>query len=368
MAGLYIHVPFCARKCAYCDFYSLPDQAHLAGRYVDAVLREAQRYRGQVCHALYLGGGTPSLLGAGHLGRLLDNLGAVFDLSRLEEATIEVNPESATPELLATARTKGIDRLSIGVQSLADYELKSVGRVHSAAQAVAAIERARQAGFDNISADLIAGLPGQDWGSLRSSLAALLELGIGHLSLYMLSVEAGTPLFFNLPGDLPADDAQAELFEQAGRLLAGAGFGHYEISNFALPGRECRHNLNYWRGGEYAGLGPAAASHLKGQRYRNRADLHSYLENPTKVVEDVEQLDIKNKAAEEAMLRLRLLAEGLDMAVLAGRYGQANVREINSRLNEMARQGAVEIDGTVFRLAASRVLTSNPVFAAVLGD
>ena len=317
---------------------------------------------------LYLGGGTPSLLGAKNLRKLIYGLRQSLALSELVEATIEVNPESATVELLETAREIGIDRVSVGVQSLSDYELERVGRIHRAAQAIEALRRARNFGFKSVSADLIVGLPGQSWEVLRTGLETLTGLGIPHLSLYCLSVEEGTPLAASPPDDLPSDDVQADLFDQASLFLEKRGFIHYEISNFALTGHECLHNLNYWQGGEYLGLGPAAASHLHGKRFNNRPDFHAYLRNPAGLIENVEELSIQEKAAEEAMLRLRLLSEGLNTGELARRFGYENVEELVGRLSEMARDGLLICDGSSYRLMPSRVLTSNPIFAGVLGS
>jgi oxygen-independent coproporphyrinogen-3 oxidase len=171
----------------------------------------------------------------------------------------------------------------------------------------------------------------------------------------------------NPPDDLPSEDEQADLFDQTRPLLEEHGFAHYEISNFCLPGRECRHNLNYWRGGEYLGLGPAAASHLGGRRSKNRADLLAHIRNPSGVVEEVEELGLKEKAAEEAMLRLRLLVEGLAADEMARRFGEDATRELFSRLNGLVSEGLLARDGTRYRLVRSKVLTSNPILARVLG-
>ena len=366
MTGLYVHIPFCVRKCAYCDFYSVSGQAGLIKAYIDAVFAECKTYGGMSFRTLFLGGGTPSLLGADNLTRLVNGLRSNFDLSQLDEATIEANPESATEAMLEAAVGLGFDRVSIGVQSLADAELKAVGRIHTARQAVDAISLAKKVGFQNISVDLIVGLPGQSWDSLRHSLETLVAMGISHLSLYCLSLEHGTPLAKSPPDNLPSDDVQADLFENARSLLVSKGFVHYEISNFAAAGRECLHNLNYWRGGEYLGLGPAAASHLSGRRFKNRADLDAYLRNPSGVVDEVEKLGVVEKAAEEAMLRLRLLEEGLDVAEFTKRYGRENVRELLARLDAMSREGALLFDGAKYRLEPSLVLTSNPILARVL--
>lgn len=396
MTGLYVHVPFCIRKCAYCDFYSVPvakgecgsrltpcpaqpgsdDETSLSvsyaalESYVRAVLTEASTHTGSAppFRTLYVGGGTPSLLGPVLLERLLSGLKRALDLSGLVEATIEANPESATRELLQSARQCGITRISVGVQSLSDRELKSVGRVHDAGRALDALKLATRLRFDSISADLIIGLPGQTWQSLRNSIETLCRLGVQHLSVYCLSLEEGTPLAASPPGELPSDDDQADLFLHARSFLLGLGFVHYEISNFALPGHECVHNLNYWRGGEYLGLGPAAASHLGGKRSRNCADLAAYLNSPTGQTEYTEELDTENKAAEEAMLRLRLLKEGLDVTELGRKFGQDSIVGLIARLEGMSIAGMLDREASIYRLAPDRVLTSNPIFAEVLGN
>ena len=400
MKGLYIHIPFCVRKCSYCDFYSLPNRQSAIAAYVQAVLQEAREYspsflsgdlKGELSfQTLYLGGGTPSLLGPQNIQTLISGLlslvpslsmgegqdkgvqqkwaGFKGDGLQLVESTLEVNPESATSEFLRTAKNLGFNRLSFGIQSLSDAELQSVGRIHTAAQAINAIKLAQQTGFQNISADLIIGLPGQNWNSLHSSLEALTGLGLPHLSIYCLSLETGTPLALDPPTDLPSDDVQAELFAQARAFLLDKGLIHYEISNFACPGFECLHNLNYWRGGEYLGLGPAAASHINNRRFKNKNDLDAYLQNPTGQIEYVEELSPKDKAAEEAMLRLRLLEEGLDTDDLTVKFGPANTSEIIRRLDRMAQESLLLKTGVIYRLCPNHILTSNPIFSRVLAD
>jgi oxygen-independent coproporphyrinogen-3 oxidase len=494
MKGLYIHIPFCVRKCSYCDFYSLPNRQPAIADYLQAVLQEAQS---NICHSdvtqyqknlvlppttpdkqekllyretgesrvrgdsnpsfqtLYIGGGTPSLLGPQNLQTLITGLSGIFsspnpsvgaslELARpnrqnnnnisplapggevprmsrereLErggsselqrtyegvpfshcersaairhrssvlnpvfngtnvsgkggnswaESTLEVNPESATPEFLQTAKTLGFNRLSFGVQSLSDAELHSVGRIHTAAQAVAAIKLAQKTGFQNISADLIIGLPGQTWHSLHNSLEALTALGLPHLSVYCLSLENGTPLALNPPPNLPSDDTQAELYEKTRTFLINAGFVHYEISNYARPGFACLHNLNYWRGGEYLGIGPAAASHLDGKRFKNKNDLDAYLQNPAGQIEYVEELALKEKAAEEAMLRLRLLEEGLNTDELTAKFGPTNTSNIIARLDQMAQEELLLKTGSTYRLSPAHILTSNPIFSRIISN
>jgi len=403
-------------KCSYCDFYSLPSRSDTIEGYVQAVLHEANSFplsqtgiKGdlQPFQTLYFGGGTPSLLGAKYLRLLTDGLSKSFKIKSIPptrhseyneaisglggspyysvgsgfepdrpngrspslsllESTIEVNPESATREFLEAAKDIGFNRISFGVQSLSDDELKSVGRIHTATQAISAIKLAPKLGFKAISADLIIGLPGQTSASLRKSLEILAGMEIQHLSVYCLSLEDGTPLANNPRADLPSDDIQAKLFEEAGKYLKTRGYLHYEISNFAMKGFECMHNLNYWHGGEYLGLGPAAASHLNGKRFKNYADLDAYLENPAGQIEYIEELSKTEKAAEEAMLRLRLLEEGLNISGLAAKFGEENVKGIRGRLDDMVREKALELDGTTYRLTLSRIMTSNPIFARII--
>ncbi len=366
MRGLYTHIPFCVKKCAYCDFYSLPDRLDCIDEYIEAVLREAHKYAGMSFETLYLGGGTPSLLGAQYLKQLATGLNKEFDLSKLNEATIEANPESATREFLQATIECGFNRISIGVQSLNDTELKSVGRIHSAQQAIGAIKLAQATGFKNITCDLIIGLPGQTWQSLKRSISKLIALNIRHLSVYCLSLEPDTPLEHNPPANLPSDDRQVELFEKAVTLLKSPGFVHYEISNFALPGYECRHNLNYWRGGEYLGLGPAAASHLEGIRFKNKPNLDAYLKRPTAQTTEVEQLDIKHKAEEETILRLRLLEEGVNVTELQNKYGKTYTSGILRKLSEMVSSGELVQQSAGYRLHPARIMTSNQVFTQIL--
>lgn len=367
MRGLYVHIPFCVKKCAYCDFYSLPQRLDSLDAYLQAVLTEARQYQGMSFQTLYLGGGTPSLLGSKGLEDLTSGLKQILDLSDLSEASMEANPESVDRTLLETARNSGINRISIGVQSLSDLELSRVGRIHSAAQAVSALELVKKTGFNNISADVILGLPGQTWQSLMISLETLIALDIQHLSLYCLSIEPHTPLALKPLPEVPSEDGQADLFENAVSLIEKRGFIHYEISNFALKGNECLHNLNYWRGGEYLGLGPAAASHLKGKRFKNKANLDAYLIDPIDQISELEELPSEGKAAEEAILRLRLLQEGLDIDELSCRFGSRTIEGIIERLNDLALKDLLIREGSNFRLTPACALISNPILAKVLG-
>ena len=367
MRGLDIHIPFCISKCFYCDFYSITAVPELMDRYIDALLAEADSYMGLSFTTLYIGGGTPSLLGSARLAKLVEGLWRRFDLEDLQEATIEVNPESAGGDLLATAYNLGIRRVSIGAQSLNEDELRKAGRAHDSQQVQDAIGAASHSGFHNISVDVMIGLPGQTEQSLCNTLNILIAAGVNHVSAYCLSIEEGTVFSRFIPPDLPGEDDQACLFQSAVDILAEHGFAHYEISNFALPGSECLHNLNYWRGGEYLGLGTAAASHTGGERFRNAACLERYLEDPSSIREAVERLDEGRKVGEEAMLRLRLLAEGLDITEMAGRYGMDALNRLEIRLDQLVNRQMLARDGDVFRLPPGGALTSNSVFVDVIG-
>ncbi len=364
--GLYIHIPFCARKCAYCDFYSLPDRLACLDVYLEALFKEAAQYGRIRFDTLFIGGGTPSLLGAAGVGRLMTGLTALYRISKLSEATIEANPESISENFLQTTLKYNINRISIGVQSLSDRELQKINRIHNAAQAVDKIALCQKAGYANISADVILGLPGQTWPSLMTTLETLIGMNLPHISMYCLALEAHTPLANDPPHDLPSDDEQADLYTQAVDLLEQRGFIHYEISNFALPGFECRHNLNYWHCGEYIGLGPAAASHYRGRRYKNRADLDCYLSRAGGQEEQVEKLSKPAKAAEEAMLRLRLLQEGLDLNQMSEKYGDHNVIALASRLQQLSVKGHLLRQGGIYRLAPNLALVSNSILAELL--
>lgn len=366
MTGLYVHVPFCVRKCGYCDFYSEAGRLPLLDDYLEALMVEAGQYRGSGFDTLYIGGGTPSILGAVALEQMMSGLRGSLDLAGLREATIEVNPDTAGGEFFRAAAGCGINRLSIGVQSLNDEELMKSGRLHDAGQALKAIVTAQGCGFEDISADIIVGLPGQTLQNLEKTLNSLLHSAVTHISAYCLALEPGTEFAAHPPPDLPDEDDQAGLFDFAARYLKGNGFVHYEISNFALPGRECRHNLNYWRGGDYLGLGPGAASHLNGRRFKNTANLDKYIEDPLAVPGEAEELDAESKSAEEAMLRLRLLEEGLDITGLAARYGESNTASLQKRLNKLAGDKMLDRVGTCYRLPPASVMTSNRVFVKII--
>ncbi len=314
MAGIYIHVPFCTVKCAYCDFYSVarPD---MADAYIEAIGREYAARRneisGEKISTIYIGGGTPSLLSPEQFERLT----SFFELDGINEFTIEVNPDDVSPAKVDTWIGCGINRVSIGVQSLDDNELKTVGRRHNARQALDAIALIQRKGITNISGDLIYGLPGQDIDSFGRSLSALIDTGITHLSAYCLSFEEGTRLWRWLEQGRvsQADDSLIEdMYTLLCRQCSAAGFEHYEISNFAKPGFRSRHNSSYWREVPYLGLGPGAHSlDINGMRHYVPSDIRAYITNPESAALIDEESDT-DRANDRIMTSLRT-TEGIDM-------------------------------------------------------
>ncbi|MBP6926690.1 MAG: radical SAM family heme chaperone HemW [Caldisericia bacterium] len=365
MTGLYVHIPFCVRKCDYCDFYSLAKSEGQIHDYVEAVLEEAKQYQGLHFGTIYLGGGTPSLLGSKNLEKLYLGLKKIFGFEKILEATIEANPESLTEEFALSARNYGFDRVSIGIQSLNDGELQSVGRIHNSKKAIDAIGIAVKY-FKRASVDAIIGLPGQTKSSLLSTLSKFIELGLKHISAYCLSVEEGTKLYKNIPGNLPSDDEQATLFEQCRDFLVSKNFYHYEISNFATSGEESLHNINYWKCGEYLGLGPGASSHLDGIRFKNEENLDKYINNPISCKFIEEKLGPEDKIFEEAMLNLRLLETGTNLDLLSQKYKPENISRLQDRLDELAQNGKLDKNGNIYTINPSFVLVSNPVFSKIL--
>lgn len=313
--GIYVHVPFCRSKCEYCDFYSLGGGLNKEAMdlYLQAILahirESAQRAGGYIVDTVYFGGGTPSFFGAQGLVRILTEIDRRFHLSRDAEISLEANPDSVTLQGLNKLRRAGFNRISIGVQTDEDSKLKALGRPHNYRQAQTAVQNARKAGFDNVSVDLMFGLPNQSREQWMATLRNVLDLKPDHISCYGLKVEEGTRLWEYRDGaNLPDDDAQADMYFYAVETLESFGYRQYEISNFCRPGLECRHNMKYWTGEPYLGFGPAAASDFAGKRFTAEADLDRYitgiLEHGT-ILSQCETVAQRERAGEYLMLRLR---------------------------------------------------------------
>jgi oxygen-independent coproporphyrinogen-3 oxidase len=380
MSGLYIHFPFCLRKCAYCDFYSVPFSAALAEAYEEALLAEIRDISPKSCQlsavscqpeiieTVYFGGGTPSLLQPAQAGRILQEAAKYFSLSGDCEITLEANPGTVSPENLKGFRAAGINRLSIGAQSFVDEELFTLGRIHESREIARSVEDAVGAGFENYGLDLILGIPGQSPESWKESLARAVELSPSHLSCYLLQMEESVPLARALAeGRFKGlnEDEEAEIYEVTIEKLTEAGFIQYEISNFSLPGRECRHNINYWMQGEYLGLGPGAVSFRDGRRERNIPDIQVYIEslssgNPPPS-EELERMGKRELAAEALMLGLRMTA-GVEVSEFEKRYRVSVYERFGEAIRKGIENGLLEYREPHLRLTKKGIFLSNGVF------
>ena len=371
--GLYVHIPFCAQKCAYCDFYSLAGWDDQMDAYTDALcahLTETAPFAaGHTVDTAYFGGGTPSCLGEKRLVKILKVILKKYRVSRDAEITLEANPDSASDwKSLRTLRKAGFNRISLGMQSACDEELAEIGRIHTMEQVKTAVEAARRAKFDNLSLDLIYGLPHQTMVRWQANLAAAVELAPEHLSCYGLKVEEGTPLYARRDSaDLPDDEAQAEMYLHTVEYLARMGYQQYEISNFAKDGKVSRHNLRYWTLGEYAGFGPGAHSDFGGVRYAYEKDLAAYIRGVNSggaLLSESERIAESEREAEFLMLGLRTV------------YG-LNVKEYENRfrrrfscyvpfLTECEKAGYAVQEGENWHLTTQGFLLSNQIIGGLL--
>jgi putative oxygen-independent coproporphyrinogen III oxidase len=381
--GMYVQVPFCQTKCTYCNFHTGVFSSELYAPYVEAVCREVAEYPrllqesriAEVSQAeadtVYFGGGTPSLLDPAGLARILDSMRAGFNC-KFEEVTLEADPETITYEKAGAWRKGGFNRISMGVQSFQDNELKAAGRMHRRDDVFRATQALRETAFDNISFDLIAGLPHQTHESWDDSVAQLLSMRPEHVSIYMMEIDESSRLGLEVltggsrysASALPDDDSMAAFYERACARLADAGYVHYEISNWALPGFESRHNLKYWRRQPYSGFGAGAHSFNGRQRWANAHDPAAYVAAISQGRFPIEQLAEVSRGdalEEELFLGLRQLA-GIDLARIESEY-HANLQP---RVEELRAQGLVEWDGIRLRLAPDRLTVSNEVFVNLL--
>lgn len=313
---LYVHIPFCVKKCLYCDFLSAPEKDGELSDYMESLGREiegCERDEAQIGNrpvtSIFIGGGTPSLLTAGQAGRLLKQIRERFFVTEEAEITIEANPGTVDFDKLSGYREAGINRLSIGLQSAREEELRQLGRIHSYAQFQETFENARRAGFGNINVDVMSALPGQTLSSYQDTLFRVLALSPEHISAYSLMIEEGTP-FWNLEKEgklkLPDEDTERAMYRETKRLLEAAGYHRYEISNYAKNGFECRHNCGYWERVDYLGFGIGAASLLENVRFQNGAKLQEYLKNPLSVRSEAHRLSLEEQMEEFMFLGLRL--------------------------------------------------------------
>ena len=372
--ALYIHVPFCLGKCRYCDFYSLPLDPSLADRYVTAVAQQLQRSADKLTQPLetvFFGGGTPSILGASRLARLIESIQP--HLSADTEFSVEANPGALDGDTLAAMVSGGVNRVSLGVQSFDNAELSLLGRPHTADQANEAIDAITGAGIDNWSLDLIHALPGQSIDRWEKTVTEAVATEPSHLSCYALSFEEDTEFCDALAAgsltEMP-EDQQRQCFDLACELIGQAGLEHYELSNFARPGSACRHNLTYWNNQPYVGLGPAAASYVDGRRWTNRPDLAGWLEAADAGDDppaDSEQLTGPLAMAETLMLGLRLI-DGVDRGTFAARYGIDAAAAFPETVSRYHRQEMLKITDSRLRLAAEARFVSDAILADFVAE
>ena len=371
-AGLYVHIPFCSSRCSYCDFATGLYQSELAERYVHGLIQEikASQYAGENVDTIYFGGGTPSLLAPAQLERILAALHENFKVAADSEITLEINPGSATPEKLRAFRSLGVNRASFGAQTFDDAELAKLGRSHNAADALRTSADLRDAGFANVSFDLIAGLPGQTLAGWQRNIQQALDLAPEHLSFYLLEVHSGTPLAEHIRRGIqpqPDEDLAGVMYEWMLEQAAAAGYEHYEISNLCRPDFHSRHNVKYWTAAPYYGFGCSAHSYDGDtQRWSNQRDVLKYVEmvesGASPVVEE-QQLSATDVRAEAVFLGLRMM-QGVDLRRYRESFGVDLRDEHADDLDRFCKAGLVELDGDLIRLTRTGALLSNEVFAA----
>ena len=365
--GIYVHIPFCKSKCAYCDFYSLPHAEDKMDEYTAALVRHLQevapRFSAQEVDTVYFGGGTPTYLGTKRLTRLLNTIQKHYHVKKTAEITLEANPDSAGDKKeLKALRKAGFNRISLGVQAADDRLLQAIGRVHTWEQVKEAVSAAREAGFDNLSLDLIYGLPGQTMEDWQRTLAAALALKPEHMSCYGLKVEEGTPLARRDLSDLPDDDAQADMYLYTVAALENAGYGQYEISNFARPGYESRHNLRYWQMKEYMGFGPGAHSDVGDVRFAYEKDLDAYLRGDWQLSE-CQEIPPLERDQEYIMLSLRT-TQGISARRFEYGYRQS-FAPMEALFTEYEKHGLAQRTEEGWRLTAKGFFVSNSIIVAL---
>lgn len=361
----YVHIPFCTQICYYCDFSKVFIKNQPVDDYLQALIREFESYDIEQLRTLYIGGGTPTSITAQQLDYLLTNLIKYLDLSVLEEFTIEANPGDLTDDKIEVLKKSAVNRVSLGVQTFNDKQLKRIGRSHNESQIYSTIDHLKTAGFDNISIDLIYALPGQTMEDVKENVAKAIALDIPHLSLYSLILEHHT-VFMNKMRrgklNLPQEDLEVEMFEYIIAELEANGFEHYEISNFTKPGFESRHNLMYWDNAEYYGVGAGASGYLNGVRYRNRGPIQHYLkavsEGNSRLSEEV--LTKNEMMEEELFLGLRKKS-GVSIAKFEEKFGVSFEEHYGQIVTELCQQGLLVSDDKVVRMTKKGLFLGDTV-------
>lgn len=372
--GLYLHFPFCVRKCLYCDFLSAPADEDTKRLYARALVREIRAYGetagNRTVSTVFLGGGTPSVMPADSLSAVMKAVHDTFHVEKDAEITIEVNPGTISESLLSFCFNY-INRVSLGLQSVHEEELKALGRIHTYGQFLSGYEALREAGIKNINIDLMSGIPGQTVGGFTETLNAAADLSPEHISAYSLIVEKGTP-FYEMKNagklDLPDEDAERGMYHLTKKLLALRGYRQYEISNYARPGFECRHNVRYWRRGDYLGFGIGAASFLDRTRWKNTSRLSYYLDHsasPRDITEDIEELSVKDEVEEFMFLGLRM-NDGITAEAFKKAFSLDLLSVYGETLEKYEKEGLMEHSGGRYFLTSRGADISNTVLSGFL--
>ena len=375
--GLYIHIPFCIKKCAYCDFLSWSGDKDQKEEYVRDLEQEIRSYKTFAADyqvsTVYFGGGTPSILETGQIERIMEALRQTFRIEKKAEITLEMNPGTARKEKLKVYRQLGINRLSIGIQSVKNENLKLLGRIHTYEDFLESYHMAREAGFDNISGDLISSLPGQTLEEWKEELEILIRTPLEHLSVYQLIIEEGTE-FYERYGEheelLPDEETSREIYLWTGEYLENQGFRQYEISNYARAGKESRHNLRYWGRKDYLGLGLGAASMIRNMRMSNTRDWEKYrtgCRDPRKIREEVEFLEEPRQIEEFMFLGLRK-TRGVSRKEFRRTFGKDLDLIYEKTLKKYLENGMLQESGDRIFLSEEGILLSNQIFADFLFD
>ncbi len=373
---LYIHIPFCVKKCAYCDFLSSPQSEEVIESYVEALILEIKGHDtyADTVTSIFLGGGTPSILSGEQMERIFHAVRARFDVAQDAEITIEANPGTVTVEKLNAYRRCGINRISFGLQSANNEELKLLGRIHTYEEFLTSYNLAREAGFDNINVDLISAIPKQTIQSFEETLQKVSALNPEHISAYSLIVEEGTP-FAKLYGedgpkekDLPSEEEEREIYRRTEEILNRSGYIRYEISNYAKHGKECRHNLGYWERKNYLGLGLGSASLMDNVRYKNIDDLDVYIKHahdPKQIQEQIEPLTVVEQIEEFMFLGLRKM-QGISATEFENQFGSALEECYGEQIERFLREGLLERKDSYLKLTKQGIDVSNYVLAEFL--
>lgn len=374
--GIYIHIPFCISKCAYCDFYSYaPRDTRVFSAYVDALISHMQSYRvagGDYSpDTVFIGGGTPTVLPEEEMLRLLKAIKTTFHLQKNVEFTMECNPATVTLPMLKKYRRAGVNRLSIGLQSANQNELSALGRIHNISQFEESYKIAREAKIDNISIDLMYGIPYQTLDSWMTTLRYVVSLCPEHISLYNLKLEEGTPLYANAANlPLPDEETEFAMYSYAIDFLAQHGYKQYEISNFAREGYESQHNLKYWHCEEYLGFGPGAHSYFKDIRFSYKRNITNYIKcnngvSDEEMTDDYEEIPLRERLGEYIMLHMRL-TEGVDVRKFFMLFGKDFEREYGVKLHRYVKGGLVEFVNGCYRFTRSGMFVSNYILSDIL--